>query len=588
MYVGSGDGIYEYDANLNLITSVSTPYKVYDVAVSTAGNVIICGSTGDNAIANRTGYVQSINMSACDPMTLYCCDANICPVGPYCTTDAALNLTAATPGGVWSGQGITDASAGTFDPATAGPGTHLIIYTLACGSDSTIINVNACAPLTVCMQTNGDITVSGGTAPYTWNEYVPASSTPITTQAECTACGYTWLLGQCLNGVVPVTSCPSAATWSTFTTGSTVTPPAGHDTLQITDVYSNSITIYGVSTVPPCPPCPSLLVTSSSTNVACSGQSTGTITANAGAPGPMTYVLNNSTGGNVATHTNVTGSQNFTNLPAGTYYLTVTDTALCDTVITLNITQPAGITQTYTITNEVCENSCTGGIVLNVNGGSGPFTYHWNNGATTQNLSNVCHGQYSVTITDANSCTFDTTVTVNYLIAASVSAFPLTGPPPLSVAFTYTGTAGISYQWNFADGSPVDSTENPTHIFTTPGTYNVVLTVYTSPTSFCTVTVVIIVITPSYVIIPNVFTPNADGFNDQFIIENAGLASFSCDIFNRWGKEIYSWSDASKGWDGKIKSGGTASDGVYYYVLQAKGLDGIEYNEHGTVTLVRH
>lgn len=70
-------------------------------------------------------------------------DATITPVGPFCTADASVTLTAVTPGGTWSGTGITDASAGTFDPATAGAGTHTITYSIALGgcSDSNSISI---------------------------------------------------------------------------------------------------------------------------------------------------------------------------------------------------------------------------------------------------------------------------------------------------------------------------------------------------------------------------------------------------------------------------------------------------------------
>lgn len=71
------------------------------------------------------------------------CDATISASGPFCESDAAVNLAAATPGGTWSGPGITDANLGTFDPSIAGVGTHDIIYDLTCGDDDTItITVN--------------------------------------------------------------------------------------------------------------------------------------------------------------------------------------------------------------------------------------------------------------------------------------------------------------------------------------------------------------------------------------------------------------------------------------------------------------
>jgi gliding motility-associated-like protein len=54
---------------------------------------------------------------------------SLVPAGPFCENDAAFDLQAITPGGVWSGTGITNASQGTFDPAVATPGLHIMTYT---------------------------------------------------------------------------------------------------------------------------------------------------------------------------------------------------------------------------------------------------------------------------------------------------------------------------------------------------------------------------------------------------------------------------------------------------------------------------
>jgi len=140
LYVGSGNAVVKYDANLNQLALTSLPFAVYDVAVSYGGNIIVSGATGTSASTTRTGYVQSINMSACNPMTLQCCDANICAAGPFCTTDPSITLSAATAGGTWSGASTT----GSFNPTTAGTGTYTVIYTLGCGSDSMQIQVKSC------------------------------------------------------------------------------------------------------------------------------------------------------------------------------------------------------------------------------------------------------------------------------------------------------------------------------------------------------------------------------------------------------------------------------------------------------------
>ncbi|MBI5539889.1 MAG: PKD domain-containing protein [Bacteroidia bacterium] len=64
-------------------------------------------------------------------------DATIQPVGPFCSNAPPVTLTAATPGGTWSGTGITNTTTGQFSPSVAGPGTHTITYT--------VVNANGCA-----------------------------------------------------------------------------------------------------------------------------------------------------------------------------------------------------------------------------------------------------------------------------------------------------------------------------------------------------------------------------------------------------------------------------------------------------------
>jgi gliding motility-associated-like protein len=82
--------------------------------------------------------------------------------------------------------------------------------------------------------------------------------------------------------------------------------------------------------------------------------------------------------------------------------------------------------------------------------------------------------------------------------------------------------------------------------------------------------------------IPNVFTPNGDGVNDEFFIPGAGaLRDFRVEIYNRWGRKVYEWTDPQAGWDGEGHN-----DGVYFYVVTAKRGNGEDYIEKGNVTLV--
>ncbi|MCB0401116.1 MAG: gliding motility-associated C-terminal domain-containing protein [Flavobacteriales bacterium] len=86
------------------------------------------------------------------------CDATITQAGPFCENAGATNLTAAQSGGTWSGTGITNSTNGTFDPSVAGPGSHVITYTLTGCNDTVTIVVN---PLPDA-GTNGTVSICAG------------------------------------------------------------------------------------------------------------------------------------------------------------------------------------------------------------------------------------------------------------------------------------------------------------------------------------------------------------------------------------------------------------------------------------------
>jgi gliding motility-associated-like protein len=558
VYVGSGNAIVKYDADLNFITSVATPYKVSDVAVSTAGNVVFCGTTGTNSNFSRTGYIQSESMSACKPISLYCCDANICPSGPYCNNDPALDLTPSTPGGVWSGPGIVNPSSGTFNPAVAGVGTHTIVYSMACGSDSTTIVVNNCVicpPITFtlsnivnvdCGGTLGSFTAlaEGGTDPY---NYILLNSNGDTIAEFNSASGPQDFTGLYADDYILIVSdnalCPGD-------TSITITSPSN------------------------------MALAFTSVDETCSGSCNGQLTCTvSGGIAPFLYAWSNGMG--TATITNICG---------GNYSVTVTDATGCSKVGQGTINTGVVVNLTLTPQNETCKNSCDGQINSAVSGGKPPYTYSWSNGKTTSNISNLCANSYTLTVTDSNGCKRNATTIVgtDIIVTANFTATPSTGGVPLSVNFVYTGTGGSNFNYTFGDGS-TSTDQNPFHVFDSIGVYNVILIVNSGAPDFCTDTfrVLVEVIMPSMIIVPNVFTPNNDGVNDQFLMQSKSIETFNCTVFNRWGEKVYEWTDISIGWDGRTKSGAVAAAGVYYYVIKAVGVDKQEYNLHGTVTLLR-
>jgi len=95
----------------------------------------------------------------------------------------------------------------------------------------------------------------------------------------------------------------------------------------------------------------------------------------------------------------------------------------------------------------------------------------------------------------------------------------------------------------------------------------------------------------THLFIPNAFTPDGDGINDNFNINynnnSFPISHFVLHIFNRWGEEIFESNDITYGWDGK-KNGKECPGGVYVYKI-VFSVDGISGNQErvGTVMLVR-
>jgi len=123
------------------------------------------------------------------------------------------------------------------------------------------------------------------------------------------------------------------------------------------------------------------------------------------------------------------------------------------------------------------------------------------------------------------------------------------------------------------------------YTFTEAGEYEVKLMV--SNTNLCKDSNTIsISVSESSLLVPNVFTPNGDGQNDQFRVAYKSIISFEAWVYNRWGRKVFYWNDPQKGWDGNI-SGKKATPGPYFYVIKATGSDGVKYLKKGDINLLR-
>lgn len=104
------------------------------------------------------------------------------------------------------------------------------------------------------------------------------------------------------------------------------------------------------------------------------------------------------------------------NLPAGNYILTIPDlvNSCSQTTFEFTITEPAQLSASANITDE--QNGSDGSVSVIASGGTAPYSYVWNTGDVTSSITNLTGGFYSVTITDANSCAFVETYTVNSFV----------------------------------------------------------------------------------------------------------------------------------------------------------------------------
>ena len=153
-------------------------------------------------------------------------------------------------------------------------------------------------------------------------------------------------------------------------------------------------------------------------------------------------------------------TDNLSALAAGTYVLTVSDANACTITQSVVITQPSAISLSTSITDIICTNSNVGAIDLTSNGGTVPYLFQWSNGASTQNISGLTSGQYSVTVSDANNCQTSVSAEVNATtglqlnsVASNVSCNAANdGCGQISVN---GGTAPYDYLWS--NGAAVDS-----------------------------------------------------------------------------------------------------------------------------------
>ena len=410
------------------------------------------GGGGNSFLWSNGGNSATINNLATGAYTVTVSDA------AGCTATATASITAPSPITVsvnTTNQTQVGVNNGTAS-ANASGGTGTLTYLWSNGGTGATINNLAPGIYTVTVtDANGCTNSASGTV----NAVVCNLTASININNTISCFGGT-------NGSLTAvgTNPNGGATflWNTGATGATINNLGiGTYTVTVTDGAGCTATASQTLTQPT-----ALTVSLNVIQMTGVGANNGSIAASP-AGGTPNYTYAWSTGG--------TGSS-INNLAPGTYTVTVTDSRGCTTtasgtIQTINCT----LAVTTSITTQIsCNGGSNGAINATPSGGSGTVTYLWSNGSTSQNISNLTAGNYSVTVTDALNCTASQSITLSQpsAIQATVTTTNQSqvGVNNGSAQVQATGGTGtLSFLWN--TGATTTSINN-----LAPGNYTVTVT----------------------------------------------------------------------------------------------------------------
>ena len=243
-------------------------------------------------------------------------------------------------------------------------------------------------------------------------------------------------------------------------------------------------------------------------------------------------------------------------------------TSNCDSIVTVNVVAYPEISFDVQI-QESCPNTATGQLsVAVVTGGVPPYRYSLDGtNYVDQPDFMLDAGTYMVYVQDAAACVQELEAVVPALPSLQVATTDAILPCDdleTSIEVQLLSGLDVSYIWD--DGSTAPSLQ----VFE-PGIYQVEVA------NACETTTASISVnrgTPDlsdYFYIPNAFSPNSDGINDRFMAYAASevqVESYTLDIFDRWGNQVYHSDDINEGWTGVYRSK-MMSIGVYIWQVQA-------------------
>ena len=475
---GANDGAIDLT-----VTGGTAPYTyAWSNGKTTEDNFNVAVGVYDVTItdANGCSIQKSYTITSPDELTLSGTTTDISCFG---AADGAINITAT--GGTAPYTFVWSNGAGTEDISGLSPGNYSVQITDANGctktesftiTEPTVLAFSHSKVDVSCFggsDASINISIVGGTAPYTYAWSNGATSEDI---SGLSAGDYTVVvtdvngcqISQTINVVEPVAALTTVESITNLTcfgandgsiellvTGGTApytynwnngsstediyAQAAGAYQVTITDANGCSIQgNYSINTPDP------LTSIGTSQNISCNGLTDGSINLTVtGGTEPYVYSWSNGE-----------TTEDLSNLAIGSYQVQVTDAQGCSISRNFNITQPLPLTLNYVSNNVSCFQAGDGNITTQVSGGTAPYTYAWNNGATTKNISALTGGSYELTVTDANGCQTTQTITITEPSSALNAAATITdagcnGLPNARIDLTVTGgTAPYNYLWS--------------------------------------------------------------------------------------------------------------------------------------------
>ena len=218
------------------------------------------------------------------------------------------------------------------------------------------------------------------------------------------------------------------------------------------------------------------------------------------------------------------------------------------------------------------------GQTISLNGGSA-LSYLWSNGSTASSMIASTSGTYWVQTSNGQCISRD-----SILISLNQNPIPNLGKDTTlcdGQTITLNGGFATSYLWS--NGSTIASI-----IASTSETYWVQVNIgHCSSSDTVSVLISNCEIVEIEIELPNVFSPNCDGTNDNFIpIKYKGISQANLIIYNRWGEKLFSTNDLGLGWNGSYKNC-TCSDGTYFWIVQYTTITNESKELKGFITLIK-